>query len=135
MKKFGTILDNATSKCTKWLGSITSIILHTLLFVGSFVLIFFGIPLNTILLVLTTAVSLEAIYLALFIQRSVNKNTEQLEDVAEDIDDIQEDIDEIQDDIDGFDIDDVKVNTIIEIGGKEVSEETIKIALRDYFTK
>lgn len=53
-----------------------------------------------VLLVLTTAVSLEAIYLAIFIQMTVNRNTASLAEVEEDIDEIQEDIDEIQEDID-----------------------------------
>lgn len=67
------------------------------------------------LLILTTVVSLEAIYLAIFIQMSVNKNSrdieiiqedvgeiqEDIEDIEEDIDEIQKDVDEIQEDIEG----------------------------------
>jgi peptidoglycan hydrolase CwlO-like protein len=51
------------------------------------------------LLVLTTVVSLEAIYLAIFIQMSVNRSSENIEDLKEDVEIIQEDIDEIQEDI------------------------------------
>lgn len=52
------------------------------------------------MLFLTTIVSLEAIYLAIFIQMTVNRNTEELQEVGQDIDEIQEDIDEIQEDVD-----------------------------------
>ena len=61
-----------------------------------FALVLFGWALNEMLLVLTTLVSIEAIYLALFIQMTVNKTTESLEDVEEDIEEIQED--DIEDD-------------------------------------
>lgn len=50
------------------------------------------------LLILTTIVSLEAIYLSIFIQMSINKNNEVIEIIQEDVGEIQEDIDEIQDD-------------------------------------
>lgn len=46
------------------------------------------------MLILTTAVSLEAIYLAIFIQMTVNRTSESLEEVEEDIEDLQEDIEE-----------------------------------------
>lgn len=84
----------------EWIGSGYSVIAHTVFFAGSFALGFLGVSWNTILLVLTTAVSLEAIYLAIFIQMTVNRNTESLAGVEYDIDEIQEDIDEIQEDVD-----------------------------------
>lgn len=52
------------------------------------------------LLILTTIVSLEAIYLAIFIQMTVNHASREIEDVGEDIGEIQKDIDEIQEDVD-----------------------------------
>lgn len=61
---------------------------------------FFGYTLDQILLILTTAVSLEAIYLAIFIQMTVNKTTQSLEQGEEDIDEIQEDVEDIQEDVD-----------------------------------
>ena len=83
------------------IGSISSLIIHTLLFAGAFLLsVFELIAWETMLLVLTTIVSLEAIYMAIFIQIAVNRNTEQLRAVEEDIDEIQEDIEEISEDID-----------------------------------
>jgi len=61
--------------------------------------ILFGVPFGTVLLFLTTIVSLEAIYLSIFIQMSVNKATKDIEYIQEDVEDIQEDVDEIQEDV------------------------------------
>lgn len=84
---------------TNWVGSQSSLIVHTLFFIICFVSVLFWIELEEMLLILTTVVSLEAIYLAIFIQMTVNRNTESLKAVEEDIDEIQEDIDEIQEDV------------------------------------
>lgn len=85
---------------TKWIGSRASVVLHTIFFVVMFSLIFFGFEADTILLVLTTVVSLEAIYLAIFIQMTVNQNTRSLEEVEEDLEGIVEEVGEISEDID-----------------------------------
>lgn len=90
---------NWDKKFTQWVGSKTSVATHTVFFIAMFALYFFDIAFDTILLVLTTMVSLEAIYLAIFIQMTVNQNTESLEDVEEDIEEIKEDMDEIQEDV------------------------------------
>lgn len=95
-----TRLAQILLRFTEWMGSVTSIVIHTVVFCLIFSLVFFGVEIDTILLVLTTAVSLEAIYLALFIQMTVNRNTESLEAVEEDIEEIEKDIDEIQVDVD-----------------------------------
>ena len=107
--------ETMADRFTQWVGSPLSIILHTIAFAMAFSLIFFGVEVDTVLLVLTTAVSLEAIYLALFIQMTVNKNTQSLADVEEDIEEIQEDvegiekdIDEIQEDVDEIEKDEVE---------------------------
>lgn len=89
----------AAVKFTNWVGSTSSLVVHTLAFIASFILVVFGVALDKVLLVLTTAVSLEAIYLAIFIQMTVNRNTASLEEVEEDIDEIQKDIDEVQEDV------------------------------------
>lgn len=89
-----------TERFTAWVGSPTSIIIHTIIFIAAFALVLFDVPLDSVLLILTTAVSLEAIYLALFIQMSVNKNTKSLADVEEDIEEIAEDVEGIEKDID-----------------------------------
>lgn len=93
-------LERITIQITRWMGTTTSIIVHTIFFVEVFTLYLFGISFEQILLILTTAVSLEAIYLALFIQMTVNRNTESLEGVEEDIDEIQEDVEDVEGDID-----------------------------------
>ncbi len=97
-------------KFTGWLGSTTSIVVHTIVFIASFTLVIFGVKFDSVLLILTTAVSLEAIYLALFIQMSVNKNTQSLADVEEDIEEIAEDVVEIAEDVEGIekDIDEIE---------------------------
>jgi low affinity Fe/Cu permease len=95
-KKF----EDFSRKITRWIGSPQSIILHTIFFVAIFGLHFFNISSSDILLILTTIVSLEAIYLSIFIQMTVNKHAEELEEVSEDIEEIQEDVDEIQKDVD-----------------------------------
>lgn len=95
---------------TKWVGSRQSLIVHTFLFIGAFLLVFLGAPLDTVLLCLTTVVSLEAIYLAIFIQMTVNRNTKSLEDVEHDIEEIQEDVEDIQEDVDEIqeDVEDIQ---------------------------
>ncbi len=90
---------NWDKKFTQWVGSKASVLAHTVFFIAMFTLYFFGIAFDTILLFLTTLVSLEAIYLAIFIQMTVNQNTESLEEVEEDIEEIKEDVDEIQEDV------------------------------------
>jgi TolA-binding protein len=92
-----TIVERATT----WIGSVASLFVHTLAFLAAFALgIFHVATWELILLVLTTVVSLEAIYLAIFIQITVNQNTESLREVEEDIDEIQEDVEELGEDLD-----------------------------------
>ncbi len=99
-KKKLSPLDKLSQTLTYYIGTNASIFVHTILFIAIFSLRLFGTSIEEILLILTTAVSLEAIYLAIFIQMSVNRTTESLAGVEEDIDDIQEDIDDIQEDVD-----------------------------------
>lgn len=102
-------LEELAVRATEAIGTPASIIIHTVLFIISFSLYFLGIPIDEILLAVTTIVSLEAIYLALFIQLTVNKNTQSLEEVEEDIEEIAEDVeglegefDEIAEDVEGL---------------------------------
>jgi len=97
-KNIHSTLDTISRKMTYYIGTSASIVIHTLLFIGIFALKLFKVPTEEILLVLTTAVSLEAIYLAIFIQMTVNRTTLSLAGVEEDIDDIQEDVKEISED-------------------------------------
>jgi septal ring factor EnvC (AmiA/AmiB activator) len=109
-KKILNESEALAERFTSWIGSPISIALHTLVFIAAFALVWFGLPLDSVLLILTTAVSLEAIYLALFIQMSVNKNTQSLADVEEDIEEIAEDVEGIEKDIDEIekDIDEIE---------------------------
>ena len=85
---------------TRWIGSPTSIFVHTIVFTASFAVALLGLlPFDEMLLILTTILSLEAIYLALFIQMTVNYTTAAVQEVGEDIGEIQEDIGEIQEDM------------------------------------
>lgn len=103
--KKDNIVDMLSKKATIWIGTPASILVHTILFVGIFALGLFGFGMDQILLILTTAVSLEAIYLAIFIQMTVNQHTESLENVEDDIEEIQEDIDELEQDVDDLEED------------------------------
>lgn len=90
-------LDRLANQATVWIGSTASIILHTILFTIAFLLILTGIPADTVLLVLTTIVSLEAIYISIFIQRSVNLQNETLAGEFDQLEEaISEDIDQTE---------------------------------------
>ena len=110
-------LERIAIKSTEWVGSINSLVVHTFLFIGIFALRLFDVRTEEILLILTTAVSLEAIYLAVFIQMTVNRNTESLEEVEEDIDEIQEDVEGLEKDIDEIQED------IVELAEDDAEEE------------
>lgn len=100
-EKKGPRLQATALAITRWVGSVQSILLHTLAFAASFTAVWAGaITFDRMLLVLTTIVSLEAIYLAIFIQMTINVQQQSLEEVEQDIEAMQEDVEEIQEDID-----------------------------------
>jgi peptidoglycan hydrolase CwlO-like protein len=104
-------LEKTAELTTKWIGSTSSLLVHSVLFIVAFLLPVLNIvSFERMLLVLTTIVSLEAIYLAIFIQMSVNKNSKDIEIIQEDVGEIQEDVDEIQEDIDEIqkDVDEIQ---------------------------
>ncbi len=109
-KKSTDQLENIAIKATRWIGSTSSLLVHTALFIISFVLYFYGVAIDKILLVVTTLVSLEAIYLSIFIQMSVNRQAKHLSEVSQDIEDIQENVEEIQEDVEGIekDVDEIQ---------------------------
>ncbi|MEN9552296.1 MAG: hypothetical protein RI935_673 [Candidatus Parcubacteria bacterium] len=103
----------------KGIGSVWSVVIHTILFAGAFGLVLFGIPFDRVLLVLTTIVSLEAIYLSIFIQMSVNYQSraiasveKEIEDIQEDVEGIAEDVEDIQEDVEeiSHDVEDIQEN-------------------------
>src|SRR3989338_2779189 len=91
MSKTFAPLEKISFKLISWVGTPYSVIFHTLLFILIPALTLLGFELRTVLLIFTTWLSVEAIYLAIFIQMTVNRNTESLEEVEEDIEGIQED--------------------------------------------
>lgn len=127
-------------RITSWTGSVPSLITHTILFVLVFLLGILQVASwEILLLVLTTVVSLEAIYLAILIQMTVNRNTASLREVEEDIDEIQEDVeelgedlDEIQEDIEGIseDLDEIQED-VEEMTEDEQREEAQAKTLED----
>ncbi|HRH23974.1 MAG TPA: hypothetical protein PK109_00050 [Candidatus Paceibacterota bacterium] len=123
-------------RATTWVGSVASLIVHTVAFAAAFAVGLFGLASwELVLLILTTIVSLEAIYLAIFIQMTVNRNTAQLREVEEDIDEIQEDVeelgedmDEIQEDIEEIQEDVDEIQEDVEEMSEEEKEEEKRIA-------
>jgi len=103
-------LNGAAHTATNWIGSIQSLVVHTILFAVSFSLVLFGFAFEQILLVVTTVVSLEAIYLAIFIQMAINQQTQNIEAAVEDIDEIQEKVEEIHEDVEEIqeDVDEIQ---------------------------
>ena len=96
MAKELTPIEKRAESVTKWIGSTQAITVHTILFTTAFLLVIFSVvSFDRMLLALTTVVSLEAIYLAIFIQMTINRQAEVIAEVESDIDDIQEDLDEI----------------------------------------
>lgn len=89
----------------RWVGTPASLVIHTLLFGGILALSLFGFDFRTVNILLTTWLSIEAIYLAIFIQMTVNRNTESIEDLQEDVVELSEDVEDIQEDIE--DIEDI----------------------------
>lgn len=109
-KKSLDSVERMALKATRFIGSTESLLIHTILFITSFLLYFLGVPFEEILLVVTTIVSLEAIYLSIFIQMSVNRQARRLHAVARDVDEIQEDVEEIQKDVEEIekDVDEIQ---------------------------
>lgn len=93
-------LEKLSLKITEWIGTPVSIIIHSLVFVIFASLIWAGLDFNRVILIWNTTVSLEAIYLALFIQMTVNRHSESLEDLEEEVEEISDDIEDIQEDED-----------------------------------
>ena len=123
-------LERTALSATHWIGSIESLIIHTAIFVSAFALVLFGVSFDRVLLALTTVLSLEAIYLAIFIQMSVNQNTMQLAQVEKDVEEIQEDIDEIQEDVEEIaeDVDEIQADVEhIEKDIDEIQEDVQEI--------
>lgn len=115
-----TRLEKISNTIMYWIGSTQSLVVHTIVFIASFMLPMFDIiNFDTMLAVLTNVLSLEAIYLAIFIQMSVNKSSEHIEDLRDDVIEIQEDIEDIQEDIEEISEDIEEISEDIE----EISDD------------
>lgn len=127
--KLNNGLEKAAIRLTEGIGTIKSLVIHTVLFAGTLSLVFFGFTADQILLVLTTWVSLEAIYLSIFIQMTVNRNTKSLEEVEEDIEEIQEDVEGLEDDVEEIseEIDDIQAEDV----KADMEEAEAKITLKN----
>lgn len=88
-------LEKLSFKLAKWIGSPLSLYLHTLVFGGFFILRYLGFVNNTILIFLTSAVCLEAIYLVIFIQMIVKNNTQNLSLVQSSVEEIKQEEKEV----------------------------------------
>jgi len=118
-------LEKTALSITRAVGSPLSIVIHTILFAISFLAAFTGyVSFDRMLLILTTIVSLEAIYLAIFIQMTINYQGQDIAEVQEDIDEIQEDVEEISEDIDEIqeDVDELQED-VEDIAEEEETEE------------
>ena len=99
MTKLQTIIE--------WVGTPHSLIIHSAFFIFMLLLPLLGVDAYFSLLILTTVVSLEAIYLNIFIQMGVNRHADEqaktrkvLTNLEETIDDVQETIEDVQETID-----------------------------------
>lgn len=119
---------------TTWIGSVSSLVIHTLVFVAFFLLSFVGIlSWSLMLLILTTVVSLEAIYLAIFIQMTVNRQAIELAEVSEDVEDIQEDLEELGEDVDEIqeDLEEDEREEVLEAERKRRQADTLEMLTKN----
>lgn len=91
-------LNKISRFVTRWMGTTAAIMWHTVIFIACFIPVIFGVSIDRALLFLTTLVSLEAIYLSLLIQMTVNRQEKNIKEVHGDIEELQEDIEELQED-------------------------------------
>lgn len=87
----------------RWFGTTQSLLVHSIFFILMFLLPMLGVDKSFALLLFTTIVSLEAIYLNIFIQMGVNRHADEqakthkvLTNIEETIDDVQETIEDVQ---------------------------------------
>lgn len=85
MNKHEKKLEQMAESTAVWIGSLQSLLVHTIFFVLMFGLYFIGVSISSILLIATTVVSFEAIYLNIFVQMTVNKHSRHLKKHTEDL--------------------------------------------------
>lgn len=89
MRKLNKWLEKISPRVVAWVGSPSSVVVHTLAFMVV-VALRIWISTDAMLLVLTTLVSLEAIYLAIFNQMTLNGHTGRLTEIHEDVEEALE---------------------------------------------
>ena len=87
-----TRLDSIIS----WVGTPASLVAHTIFFALMPTLRLFGVSASDVMLILTTVVSLEAIYLNIFIQMGVNRQADEQEKTRTEITSLHETVEEVQ---------------------------------------
>jgi peptidoglycan hydrolase CwlO-like protein len=94
------MIEKIALKIVKLIGTVGSVIVHTVIFTLAILLYAFNCyDRESIMLVVTTIVSLEAIYLSIFIQMGMNNHGKKLEEIKENVEDIQENVEDIQEDV------------------------------------
>lgn len=94
MAKKRTLLEKLSRRASYWIGTTQCLALHVCVFFLATILIPI-VGFDKVLLVTTTLLSWEAIFLAIFIQMTVNYHGHRIKGIEEDIDDIQEDVEEL----------------------------------------
>ena len=127
------MIEKIALKIVKLIGTVGSVIVHTVIFALAILLYAFNCyDRELIMLVVTTIVSLEAIYLSIFIQMGMNNHGKKLEEIKENVEDIQENVEDIQEDVeelnededeeDDEDVDLKKIKDTLEILVKEIKD-------------
>lgn len=133
----GGAIAAAIERVIVWVGSPSSLAVHTLVFIACFAAAMLGVvSWDTMLLVLTTVVSLEAIYLAIFIQFSVNRQAASLKGVEEEVEIIQENVEELGEHVEDIkedvaDLQEDQSEALNEELRKKKQAETLEILTRD----
>lgn len=124
-----TAIAAGIEKVIVWVGSPTSLVIHTLAFAAFFAAAGFKlVGWDTMFLVLTTVVSLEAIYLSIFIQFSVNRQAASLKEVEEDVESIQENVEELEEHVEEIKEDVGEIQEDIDEITEDESEEAAEAA-------
>ena len=119
-------VEKFVERITILVGSVPSLVVHSIAFVAAFAVAVLKLaPWDTVLLVLTTVVSLEAIYISILIQITVNRQARELHAVSADVEDIQEDIEEISEDVEEIaeDVEEMTEDWDLETGEVQKAEQ------------
>lgn len=123
-----SMIEKIALKIVKLIGTVESVIIHTILFTLAILLYIFNCyDRETIMLVVTTIVSLEAIYLSIFIQMGINNHGKKLEEIKENVEDIQENVEDIQENVEDIQEDVEELNDDDNDDDNEDDEDIKKI--------